>query len=238
MSGHSKWANIKNRKGAQDKKRSETFTKVAKIIITAIRQGGGNTNPGANTFLKTALEKAREVNMPKDNVERLLKSYEERKHNTEAMVLEGFAPGGVPIMIQAESDNKNRTLSEIKFLFKTHGGNLGEAGSVGFMFEPVGTIELEKEPTEEQELELMDAGLQEMESEILYCHPNDLNKLYLKLGEMGLPVVAKHLGFICKSKVRVESDSDLLALANLAEELEEKEEVIALYPGFEDATKD
>jgi YebC/PmpR family DNA-binding regulatory protein len=134
MSGHSKWANIKNRKGAQDKKRSETFTKVAKNILTAIREGGGNTNPDANLYLKTAIEKSREVNMPKENIERLLAKFEERKSNLVSGIFEGFGPDAVPMIVEVETDNKNRTLSEIKNMFKVAGGNLGESGSVAYLF--------------------------------------------------------------------------------------------------------
>jgi transcriptional/translational regulatory protein YebC/TACO1 len=101
MSGHSKWNNIKNRKGAQDKKRSEAFTKISKNILTAIRLGGGSANPEVNGVLKVAIEKAREVNMPKENIERLLVRFEERKANLVSIILEGYGPFGVPIVIEA-----------------------------------------------------------------------------------------------------------------------------------------
>ena len=118
MSGHSKWSNIKNRKGAQDKKRSEAFTRLAKDILTAIRTNGGNTNPDANLSLKVAIDKAREANMPKENVERLLSRFEERKSNLVESIMEGYGPFGVPIIIDTETDNRNRILAEIKLILK------------------------------------------------------------------------------------------------------------------------
>ena len=112
MSGHSKWANIKNRKGAQDKKRSEAFTKAAKDILTAIREGGGNTNPDSNVVLKAAIEKSRAVNMPKENIDRLLSRFESRKNNLSSGLMEAYGPYGIPMLIEFETDNKNRILSE------------------------------------------------------------------------------------------------------------------------------
>ncbi|MEI8068167.1 MAG: YebC/PmpR family DNA-binding transcriptional regulator, partial [Candidatus Shapirobacteria bacterium] len=138
MSGHSKWANIKQRKGAQDKKRSVAFTKIAKNILTAIRLGGSNSNPETNSQLKTAIEKAREVNMPKENIDRLLTRFEERKANMINFYLEGYGPFGVPMVIEIETDNKNRILGEVKLIFRNYGGNLGESNSVMFQFNRVG----------------------------------------------------------------------------------------------------
>lgn len=140
MSGHSKWANIKVRKGAQDKKRSEAFTKMSKIILTAIRLGGGNINVNTNSYLKTAVDKAREVNMPKENIERLLARFEERRNNLTNFMLEGYGPFAVPMIIEVETDNKNRILGEIKLIFRNYGGNLGGINSAMFQFKRVGDI--------------------------------------------------------------------------------------------------
>ncbi len=127
MSGHSKWSNIKNRKGAVDKKRSEVFTRASKNIMTALRSGGGMA-------LKTAIDQAKAVNMPRENIERLQNRYEEKKANLVYCRFEGFGPFSVPLVIEVETDNKNRTIGEIKLLFRDIGGSLGSVGCTGYMF--------------------------------------------------------------------------------------------------------
>ena len=184
MSGHSKWSNIKNRKGAQDKKRSEAFTKIAKNIMTAIRVGGGSADPSVNGTLRIAIEKAREVNMPKENIERLLIRFEERKANLVSMILEGYGPFGVPVIISAETDNKNRILSEIKLIFKNYGGALGESNSVMFQFNQVGEIELE-EINEETQLKLIDLGVLDFEENLVWVNTIDLDMMIKKIIDLG-----------------------------------------------------
>jgi len=151
MSGHSKWSNIKNRKGAQDKKRSAVFTKVSKNILTAIRTGVG---------LKAAIDKAREVNMPNENVERLIAKFEERKASLVLVTLEGYGPFGIPIIIQLETDNKNRVLGEIKLIFRNYDGNLGGVNSAMFQFERAGEMLIPNNPivlnSEDEVVKIMD----------------------------------------------------------------------------------
>jgi len=177
MSGHSKWANIKNRKGAQDKKRSEAFTKAAKDILTAIREGGGNTNPDSNVVLKAAIEKSRAVNMPKENIDRLLSRFESRKNNLSSGLMEAYGPYGIPMLIEFETDNKNRILSEVKLMLRNYNGNLGENGSVAFLFDRVGEIVLEEKMTEEQELELIDLGVMDVAEKEVITRVEELNKI-------------------------------------------------------------
>jgi len=178
MSGHSKWANIKNRKGAQDKKRSEAFTKVSRNIITALRTGIG---------LQEAINRAKEVNMPKDNIERLIARFEERKANLVNYEFEGFGPYGVPMIVEVETDNKNRILGEIRLIFRNYDGNLGEEGSVNFLFDRVGEIIVETLP-EDKELELIDEGAVDFEETTILVSPTDLKKMLNKAGELGLVV--------------------------------------------------
>jgi len=158
MSGHSKWSNIKNRKGAQDKKRSSVFTRASKNIMTAMRDGVG---------LKAAIDKAREVNMPKENIDRLISRFEERKGNLVTVILEGYGPFGVPMIVEAETDNKNRILGEIKLIFRNYNGNLGESNSVMFQFKRVGEIELENDISEDRELDLIDVGAIDFDGNIV-----------------------------------------------------------------------
>jgi YebC/PmpR family DNA-binding regulatory protein len=231
MSGHSKWANIKNRKGAQDKKRSTAFTKAARDILTAIRLGGGNTNALGNNHLRVAIEKSRQVNMPKENIDRLIKRFEERKDNLTTFYLEGFGPETIPVMIEVETDNKNRTLGEIKLIFRNHGGSLGSEGSVAFMFDKMGRVELAKvEP--ERELELIDAGAQEMEGEEVWVLPEELNKFVNKMNELGIEVAESGLVMRPKSPLVVEGEENLAKIMDFIEELEENEDVVAVAAAF------
>jgi len=232
MSGHSKWANIKNRKGAQDKKRSETFTKTAKNILTAIRMGGGNTNVESNSHLKVAIEKARESNMPKDNIERLLTNFEERKVNLADYVFEGYGPFGVPVVVEVQSDNKNRILSEIKFIFKDHEGNLGESGSVMFQFEKIGEIEL-KELPEEKEMELIDGGAEEFEEKTVLVKPETFSGLLEVVKKMGLEVERAEIVLRATNPVVLTEEQQLNKIMDLIETLEDNEEVTKVSAGFD-----
>lgn len=233
MSGHSKWANIKNRKGAQDKKRSESFTRISRDILTAIRLGGGNTNPEANLGLKIAIDKARGVNMPKENIDRLLTRFEERKANLVAMTLEGYGPFGVPMVIELETDNKNRTLGEIKLIFRNYNGSLGESNSVMFQFKRVGEVELVDDITEDKELELIDAGAVDFDEKIILTEPTDLVNFSKKIEEMGLKIERSELVLRANNPTILNSEEDLDKIMEMVEELEENDDVINVFAGFD-----
>ncbi|MDD2373379.1 MAG: YebC/PmpR family DNA-binding transcriptional regulator [Syntrophomonadaceae bacterium] len=161
MSGHSKWANIKHKKARSDDKRGKEFTKVAKEITIAVRTGGGG-DPEANSKLKLAIQKAKAINMPNDNISRAIKkgTGEMESEAIEEIVYEGYAPGGVAIMLEIATDNRNRTASEIRHLFSKANGNLGESGCVAWMFKRAGYIALSKESLELDEEELMLTALE------------------------------------------------------------------------------
>ena len=237
MSGHSKWANIKNRKGAQDKKRSEVFTKYAKNIMTAIREGGGNTNLESNVSLREAVDKSRAVNMPKENIERLLKRFEERKNNLTTGVFEGFGPFGVPMMIEVETDNKNRILGEIKLIFRNYGGNLGESGSVAFMFDKVGEIELENKIDENTELELIDAGVKDIDDKTVISEVADFGKVRDKIKSMGLAIESSGLVYKCRGLTMLASEEEVGKILDMVDELEENDDVVNVFAGFDYAQK-
>jgi YebC/PmpR family DNA-binding regulatory protein len=152
MSGHNKWANIKQRKGSQDAKRSNLFSKLAKEIIVSARQGGGN--PDTNSRLRTAIDKARDANMPKDNIEKAIKrgTGEIEGITYEEIVYEGYGSGGVAVIIDITTDNKNRTAAEIRKIFSKHAGNLGEAGCVAWMFDKKGYIAIDAQKYGEEEI--------------------------------------------------------------------------------------
>lgn len=233
MSGHSKWANIKNRKGAQDKKRSEAFTKISKNIMTAIRVNGGNTNPLSNTALNEAIEKAKLVNMPKDNIDRLLKRFEERKNNLETYLYEGFAFGGVPILVEVETDNKNRTLSEIKFLFKEHEASLGSEGSVVFLFDRVGEIQLSKAVAEDRQLELIDIGAVGFEDNNIYTEVSKISQIINKIKEWGQTIEQSRPVWKCRQPILLKSEEEVVKVMDLIDELNDRDDVIDVYSGFD-----
>ncbi len=216
MSGHSKWNNIKNRKGAQDKKRSELFTKASRNILTALRTGSG---------LETAIQKAKEVNMPKENIDRLINRFNERKDNLVNFFLEGFAPFSIPLMIEVETDNKNRVLGEIKLIFKENDGIFGENGTTAFLFDRVGEIESE-DLTEERELELIDKGAIDFEDNYVYCQVEDLNKLEEMMGIKG-EIVMKPKSPIILDEEKTEKVLDFIS------KLEENDDVINVFAGLD-----
>lgn len=166
MAGHSKWANIKHRKEKEDARRGKVFTKIARQITVAVREGGADLN--ANFRLRVAVEQARAVNMPNDNIERAVKrgTGELAGESFEEMTYEGYGPGGVAILLEVTTDNRNRTAGDVRHLFSKHGGNLGESGCVAWMFEPKGIIQVPNSVDEETvTLAAIEAGAQDIESE-------------------------------------------------------------------------
>ena len=167
MSGHSKWHTIKHKKGALDAKRGKVFTKLIREMTIAARLGGGD--PDSNPRLRTVLDKAKAANMPADNITRAIKKGTGELEGTsyEDLVLEGYGPGGVAILVEGTTDNRNRTVSEIRHLFGKHGGNLGGAGSVAYMFKPKGVISIAAgKTTEDQLMEIaLDAGADDIVAE-------------------------------------------------------------------------
>jgi YebC/PmpR family DNA-binding regulatory protein len=217
MSGHSKWNNIKNRKGAQDKKRSEVFTKASRNILTALRTGVG---------LDGAIAKAKEVNMPKENIDRLISRFNERKDSLINFMLEGFGVEGVPMMVEVETDNKNRTLGEIKLIFKQNGGSIGESGTVAFMFDRVGEIEVDG-LTEEKELELIDKGAIDFEDNKIYCKVDNLRTLEEELDRKGEIIMKPN----CPKKLQTEDQ--VVRVLDFIAELEENDDVINVFSCFD-----
>lgn len=224
MSGHSKWANIKNRKGAQDKKRSEVFTRASRDILTALRTGVG---------LKSAVDKAREANMPNENVDRLITKFEERKANLVAMTLEGYGPFGIPMIIELETDNRNRILGEIKLILRNYDGNLGESNSVMFQFKKVGEVELSENIPEEKELDLIDAGAIDFEEKTILTEVNNLNNLVKKIEEMGLKIEKSGLLMKTDNPIMLNSEEEVAKIMDMIEELEENDDVINVFAGFD-----
>jgi YebC/PmpR family DNA-binding regulatory protein len=242
MSGHSKWAQIKRQKGVADARRGQLFTKLAREIIVAVREGGDN--PEANFRLRLAVQKARDNNMPLENIERAIKrgSGQTEGAGLVEMTLEGYGPSGAAILVQALSDNRNRTLQEVRNIFTRHGGNLGEAGCVAWLFDSRGliTVETNSQDAEELALEAIDAGAEDVKMEDgyieVYTKPAELEKVRETLEAKNLTIASAELSMIPKSTVEMEEKAALQTL-KLLDRLEELEEVqyVASNVDFSDA---
>lgn len=233
MSGHSKWHNIQGRKGKQDALRSSQFSKMSKIISIAARGGG---DPTANFSLRLAIEKAKAVGMPKDNIERAIKkgTGELGGAQIEEAIYEGYGPGGVAVLVKVLTDNKNRTVSDIKHLFADVGGSMGGAGSVMWMFEQMGIITIDKNKLSEKisrddfELQIIDAGAEDFEDVDdqldIKTKMENFQKVLNKVRELGVEPVESGLEWVAKDKVPV-SDEIRSKLERLFESFEENDDV-------------
>ncbi|MBQ3334503.1 MAG: YebC/PmpR family DNA-binding transcriptional regulator [Eubacteriaceae bacterium] len=213
MSGHSKWANIKNRKGKQDAAKGKIFTKMAKLIAVAAREGG--SDPEMNAKLRDAVAKAKAANMPNDNIDRAIKKGAGELAGTvyEEITYEGYGPGGVAVIVNALTDNKNRTAGDIRHAFDKNGGNLGTNGCVAYLFTKAGRIMIEKKDgLDEDELMMiaLDAGAEDMEtSEDGYeikTAPEDFAKVMDALGEAGVEVLSGEIAMIPSTETDISED--------------------------------
>ncbi|ODN30340.1 YebC/PmpR family DNA-binding transcriptional regulator [Fervidobacterium thailandense] len=237
MSGHNKWANIKHRKAAQDAKRSKIFTKIIREIIVAAREGGGN--PDTNPRLRAVLEKAKEANMPKETIERSIKkgTGELEGEKYEEVIYEAYAPGGVALYILALTDNKNRTAQELRHLLSKNGGSLAESGSVAWIFERKGVIEIpaEKVPNmDEFMLMAIDAGAEDIEEGdpvLVYTAPENLSDLKEALAKNGFEGTAK-ITYKPKNTVKV-TGADAEKVLKLIDILEDNDDVQEVFGNFE-----
>ena len=237
MAGHSKFKNIQFRKGAQDKKRSKLFSKLAREITAAAKMG--LPDPAMNARLRTAVLAARAQNMPKDNIERAIKkSQEAGGENYEEVRYEGFGAGGVGVIVEALTDNRNRTASEVRSTFSKFGGNLGETGAVSFMFDRLGSIEFDAaKATSDQIFEAaIEAGAEDVESSeashILYCDADRLHQVAKALEERFGEARAAQIIWRPKSSVPIDEEAGQ-KLIRLIEGLEDSDDVQNVYANFE-----
>jgi YebC/PmpR family DNA-binding regulatory protein len=236
MSGHSKWANIKHRKAAVDAKRADVFAKLAKTVTVAASQGGGD--PETNYTLRTALERAKQFNLPKDRIDRAIKKGTgELKEGVklESLILEAYGPGNAAILIIAITDNRNRTTSEIKNTLTKHGGKFAGEGNVRWMFEQMGVLRLESanvDNREDFELKAIEAGAEEIKHQnkqiVIYTSIENLQNAHKILEESGYNQVGSGLEWIAKNKIKV-SDDIKTRLEKLYEALDEQEDVQEIY---------
>lgn len=230
MSGHSKWQTIKHAKGAADAKRGQLFTKLTREIIVAVRQGG--TDPEANFRLRLAMQKARDSSMPYENIERAIKrgSGETEGTSLVEMTLEGYGPGGTAILIQALSDNRNRTLQEVRNIFMRNNASLGENGCVAWLFESKGLIRIETTNLNSEELALqaIDAGAEDVNTEDsnmeIYTKPGDLEKVRTAIEQNKVPIASSEISMLPKTTVTLQ-EKEAIQTLKLLEKLEELDEV-------------
>lgn len=238
MSGHSKWSTIKHKKGAVDAKRGKIFTKLIKEITVAARAGGGDA--GGNPRLRSAITAAKAENMPKDNIERAIKkgtgelpgvSYEES-------TFEGYGPGGVAVLVDVLSDNRNRTVADIRHVFSKSGGNLGEAGCVSWMFDKKGLIVFDKKGIDEEKLmnTALDAGakdVRETEKEFeVITDPAEFETVRRKLEGSDLKSIYAEVSMVPQSTVRL-SGKEAQQMLRLMESLEDSDDVQHVYANFD-----
>ena len=238
MSGHSKWHNIRLKKGKVDAQRGALFTKLSKEIVLAAK--GGSPDPEANYRLKMAVEKAREFNMPHDNIKRAIArgGGQTGEREIEEIRYEGYGPHGVAVIADAATDNRNRTAGELRFLFSKHGGTLGETGSVGWMFEAVGIVEADPGgETEDRftERALVD-GVEDVEYDpgvaTVYTAPAMLASARNALQAAGLKLSGAYLGMRAKTKIELQGN-ELAAALTFLEALEEHEDVQRVFGNLE-----
>ncbi len=230
MSGHNKWANIQHRKGAQDAKRSNLFSKIVKDIIIAARDGGGD--PDNNMRLRAAIDKAREANMPKDNVEKAIKrgTGELEGVTYEEITYEGYGPGGIAVIVDCTTDNRNRTAPELRKIFSRHNGNLGEAGCVAWMFDKRGYIALDGQAHSEDEVmeAALEMGAEDVKREgdeiVVLTQMEDYITVLDGLKAKSFKVLSSEITRIPQSKVQVENDK-AGTLLKLFDELENHDDV-------------
>jgi len=234
MSGHSKWHSIKHQKGVTDARRGQLFTKLTREIIVAVREGG--SNPDTNFRLRLAVQKARDSNMPMDNIERSIKkgSGELEGMTLTELVLEGYGPSGIAILVEALTDNRNRTIQDVRSTFSKHGGSLGENGCVSWIFDARGLISVKAAGLDADDLALnaIDAGADDVKIEgdyvEIYTMPEDLLTVRSALETKKIPIASSELLKVPKTMVRLDDKAAMQAM-KLLEKLEEIDEMQHVY---------
>ncbi len=239
MSGHSKWSTIKRRKGAVDAKRGKIFTKLIKEIMVAARMGGGDID--GNPRLRSAVNAAKSENMPKDNIERAIKKgtgdidgvvYDE-------ILYEGYGPGGVAVLVETMTDNKNRTVADVRHFFAKNNGNLGESGCVAWMFDQRGVISVDAEGVDEEQLmELaLEAGAEDVVTEEdnfqVYTTPEDFNTVVEQLEKSGIKMSEANISMVPKNTMEVTEEKNASNLLRLLESLEDHDDVQKVHANFD-----
>jgi YebC/PmpR family DNA-binding regulatory protein len=238
MSGHSKWHNIRLKKGKMDAERGKIFTKLAREIIVAAKEGGGN--PDANARLRLAVQKARDASMPQENIKRAIQrgTGELEGVNYEELTYEGYGPGGAAVMVDVLTDNKNRTVAEVRNIFSKPGGSLGESGCVAWIFDPKGLISVPKDGLDEDTVMMaaLDAGAEDVRSEEetfdVITSSEDLPAVRQALTDAGIPFTLAEVTMLPKSTVELKG-KEAQQMIRLMEQLEDHDDVQNVYANFD-----
>ncbi|MEJ8786011.1 YebC/PmpR family DNA-binding transcriptional regulator [Peptoniphilus sp. HCN-40583] len=245
MSGHSKWHNIKNKKGKADAKRGKIFTKMARKIAVAVKEGGDD--PDYNPALKAAIDSAKAENMPNDNIERAIKKAagEGDGGNFESITYEGYGPSGIAVMVQCLTDNRNRTAPDVRHAFDKHGGNLGTDGSVSFLFDRKGQLGIEiKEGMDPEvvEMDAIEAGAEDIRTEEggieIITSPEEYQTVRKNLEEAGYEFVISEITYLPQTTTVLEDPEDRKKMAKLIDQLEENDDVQEVIHNWENDDED
>jgi YebC/PmpR family DNA-binding regulatory protein len=239
MSGHSKWAQIKRSKGVNDARRGQLFTRLGREIVVAVREGGGG-DVNANFRLRIAVQRARDANMPLDNIERNIKRAMGGGEgmNLEEITYEGYGPGGTAVLVQTLTENRNRTVADVRNTFNHSGGNMGENGCVDWLFEAKGVIEVELKghDPDELSLEAIDMGADDVESPVpddenltIYTDPSELEKVRQALEAQNYHIVSSENTIIAKTKMELKEEKVAHQIMRLIEKLEDLDDVQNVY---------
>jgi len=240
LSGHSKWSSIKHKKGAADAKRGKLFSKLSRAIIVAAKEGGGD--PANNLALQNAIEKARSYSMPKDNIDRAVAKGSGADADSEAfeeIVYEGYGPEGVAVIVEALTDNRNRTASEVRHMFAKHGGNLGATGAVAWQFERRGVVVVPADGVDEEELLMTaaDGGADDVEQDgdvfQVTSAPESLSSVRAAIEGAGFAVDSAELVMLPKTTVAVEDEAKARQVMRLIDALEDNDDVQDVYANFD-----
>ncbi len=238
MSGHNKWANIRIRKTAQDAKRGKLFSKLIREITVASREGG--PDPEKNPALKVAMARARDANMPKETIEKAIAraSGGTDSYKLERVIYEGYGPMGVAVLVDVLTDNRNRTVAELRNIFNKHSGSLGESGCVSWMFKRIGQIVVEKSLSEDEIIELaVESGADDVKVEgdgyYIYSNPSVLSQVRENLEKSGVTVISSIVTMIPNTTVQITDEKEASKLLRLLEALDEADEVQSVYANWE-----
>lgn len=239
MSGHSKWNNIKRKKEKTDAAKAKIFTKMGREIAVVVKQGG--PNPAENSKLKDVIAKAKAANVPNENIERIIKKAagDGEANNYEELVYEGYGPGGVAVIVETLTDNRNRTAGEMRHYFDKCGGNLGQAGSVVFMFDRKGQIIIEAEDLDEDTvmMDAIEAGAEDFKSEEdvfeIVTAPNDMGTVRDALEEKGYAFISAEVAYIPQTMTALSDDESVAKMEKLIDMLEENDDVQEIWHNWD-----
>ena len=239
MSGHSKWSTIKRKKGANDAARAKVFTKIGRELAVAVKQGG--PDPSVNTKLKDIIAKAKQNNVPGDNIDRMLKKAagETDTANYEEIVYEGYGPSGVAVVVEALTDNRNRTAADLRHYFDKNGGNLGAMGCVGFLFSQKGVIDisLEDKDADEAMMDALDAGAEDFdageEAAEITTDPENYSAVVKAMEEKGYEILSDDLAMVPMTTTRLTDPDQLKAMGKLLDSLEDNDDVQNVWHSLE-----